>query len=54
MVAEIVGAAIAGGVAALVAVALIDPQGRLTHIDAVLVTIGIFGGIGLDRLVRSW
>jgi hypothetical protein len=52
--AEIVAAAIIGGLVALIAVALIDPQGRLTHIDSVIVTVGIFAGIGLDRLVRSW
>jgi uncharacterized paraquat-inducible protein A len=53
-VAEIVASAILGGLVALLAVALIDPQGRLTHVDSVIVTVGIFAGIGLDRLVRSW
>ena len=46
------GAAIAGALVALVAVALVDPRGQLTHIDIVAITIGVFVGIGLDRLLR--
>jgi hypothetical protein len=34
-------------------VALIDPSGELTHIDTVAVTLGVFAGIGLDRLLRG-
>ena len=51
--AEITMAAIAGGLVALLIVALIDPQGQLTHVDTVAVTVGVFGGIGLDRLIRG-
>jgi hypothetical protein len=51
--AEIAAAAAGGGVLALVAVALIDPQGRLAHVDAVAVTVGVLAGIGVDRLLRS-
>lgn len=51
--AEIAAAAVAGGLAALVVVALLDPQGRLAHIDPVAVTIGVLAGIGVDRLLRS-
>jgi hypothetical protein len=52
--AEMTGAAIAGGLVALIAVALVDPRGQLTHIDIVAVTIGLFVGLGLDRLLRGW
>ena len=51
--AEIVLAALAGGLAGLLIVALIDPHGQMTHLDAVAVTVGVFGGIGLDRLLRG-
>jgi hypothetical protein len=50
---EIAAAAIAGGLLALVLVALIDPRGQLTYIDTAAVTIGAFVGIGLDRLLRG-
>lgn len=53
VVAEMVAAGIAGALVAFAAVALIDPQGRFTHIDTVVITVGLFGGIGLDRLFRS-
>jgi hypothetical protein len=33
-------------------VALVDPRGQLTHIDIIATTIGVFAGIGLDRLLR--
>jgi hypothetical protein len=51
--AEITLAALAGGLVALLAVALIDPHGQMTHIDTVVVTVGVFAGIGLDRLLRG-
>ena len=51
--AEITAAAIVGGLAALVLVALVDPRGQLTYIDTAAVTIGAFIGIGLDRLLRG-
>ena len=51
--AEITLAALAGGLAALIMVALVDPAGELTYIGPTAVTIGVFGGIGLDRLLRG-
>jgi hypothetical protein len=51
--AEITLAAFAGGLLALVVVALIDPGGELTHIDTAAIAVGVFGGIGLDRLLRG-
>ena len=51
--AELVLAAIAGGLLALLVVALIDPGGQLTHIDLAAVTVGMLGGIGFDRLMRG-
>jgi hypothetical protein len=50
---ELTSAAIAGGLVALLVVALIDPSGQLTQIDTAAVTVGVFGGIGLDRLLRG-
>jgi uncharacterized paraquat-inducible protein A len=51
--AEITLAALAGGLVALLGVALVDPHGQFTHIDTAVVTIGLFAGIGLDRLIRG-
>ena len=50
--AEITLAAVAGAVVSILVLALIDPNGELTHIHAAGITAGIFGGIGLDRLLR--
>ena len=50
--AEMAAAGIAGALIAFAAVALVDPQGRLTHIDTVVITVGLFGGIGLYRVFR--
>jgi hypothetical protein len=46
-------AALAGGLVAIIVVALVDPGGQLTYIGPTAVTIGVFGGIGLDRLLRG-
>jgi hypothetical protein len=51
--AEIALAGLAGALVALVGVALVDPHGQFTHINAVVVTVGLFAGIGLDRLLRG-
>jgi hypothetical protein len=51
--AEVAAAGLAGGLVPLLAVALIDPGGELKQIDTVAVTIGVFAGIGLDRLLRG-
>lgn len=51
--AEIALAALAGAVVALLVVALVDPHGQMTHIDTVAVTVGVFAGVGLDRLLRG-
>jgi hypothetical protein len=50
--AELVLAALAGGFAALVIVALIDPHGRMSGIDGGAVIAGALGAIGLDRYFR--
>ena len=50
---EIVLAALAGGFAALLIVALIDPHGRLTNVDGGAVILGALSGIGLDRYFRG-
>lgn len=46
-------AAVAGGVAALIVVALVDPHGQLPHLAAVAIAVGVFAGVGLDRLLRG-
>jgi uncharacterized paraquat-inducible protein A len=51
--AEMTLSAIAGGMLGLLIVALIDPAGRLTLLDTAVITIGVFGGMGLDRLLRG-
>jgi uncharacterized paraquat-inducible protein A len=51
--AEITLAALAGGLAALLVVALVDPRGEFTYLGPTAVTIGVFGGVGLDRLLRG-
>ena len=53
LAAEITFAALAGGLAALLLVALVDPGSELTYIGPTAITIGVFGGIGLDRLLRG-
>ena len=50
---EIVLAGLAGGFAALLIIALIDPHGRLTNVDGSAVILGALGGIGLDRYFRG-
>jgi hypothetical protein len=50
---EIALAAMAGGLVALAIVGLVDPHGALPHVDAITVTVGVFAGIGLDRLLRG-
>lgn len=47
------GAGVAGGLVALLAVALVDPGAQLTHIDSLVVMVGILAGIGLDRVARA-
>jgi hypothetical protein len=49
---EIGLAATAGGLLALLIVAIVDPRGQLA-IDAVLLVGGALAGVGLDRLLRK-
>jgi hypothetical protein len=51
--AEIALAALLGALAAIIIVSLIDPEGTLTLLHAAALAAGIFGGIGLDRLLRG-
>lgn len=51
--AEIAIAATAGGLVALLLIGLIDPTGEMRHVDIAVIAVGIFGGIGLDRLLRG-
>jgi hypothetical protein len=45
-------AGLAGALVAMAAIALVDPEGRLAHIDALVITAGLGAGIGLDQLLR--
>jgi hypothetical protein len=49
---EIALAAIAGGVAALLLLAVLDPHGRLSNIDSAVVVGGALVAIGLTRFLR--
>jgi hypothetical protein len=51
--AEVVAAGLGGGVAALLLVGLLDPGGQLIHLRAAAVALGVFAGIGLDRVIRG-
>jgi hypothetical protein len=46
-------AAVAGGVVALIGVALVDPHRQLPHLAAVTIAVGVFAGVGFDRLLRG-
>jgi uncharacterized membrane protein YqjE len=49
---EIALAGVAGGLVALLIIAVIDPQGRLSNIDAGAVVLGALAAIGLNRVLR--
>jgi hypothetical protein len=49
---EIALAAIAGGVAALLLLAVVDPQGRLSNVDSAVVVGGALVAIGFTRFLR--
>jgi len=51
MAIEMVLAATAGGFAALLLVALIDPHGQMA-LDGVLLVAGVLAGLGLDYWLR--
>ena len=51
--AEIAFAAFLGALVVIIILGLIDPEGNLTHLHAAALAAGIFGGIGLDRLLRG-
>lgn len=51
--AAVVVAGIGGGVAALVLVGLFDPAGQLIHLRAAAVALGVFAGVGIDRVLRG-
>jgi hypothetical protein len=51
--AQVALAAFLGALTAIIFLGLIDPDGTLTHLHAATLAAGIFGGIGLDRLLRG-
>ena len=50
--AELLAAAIAGGVAGLVLVALVDPDRQIVQAESVAILLGALAGVALDRAVR--
>jgi hypothetical protein len=52
LAAEMAASAVAGAILALLVVALVDPQGRLTSIDAWAAGLGAAGGAWLVGLLR--
>ena len=53
VVAEIIAAGIAGGLAGLLILAAFDPRGQATDMDVTAVIGGIIVGIGLNRFLRG-
>ena len=50
--AELVAAAVAGGVAGLVLVALLDPDRQIVQAESVAILVGALGGVALDWFIR--
>ena len=50
---EMAGFALAGAVAAVILVSLINANTRIPHLEAAAVAVGVFVGLGLSRLVRG-
>jgi hypothetical protein len=53
VITEIVLAGLAGGFAGLLAVAMLDPGGHLTHVDTMAIVGGAAIAIGIDRFLRG-
>ena len=51
--AEIVGSAIAGGLAGWLLLAAFDPRGQATDMDTVAILSGMIVGVGVNRFVRN-
>lgn len=51
--AEITAAALAGGFAGLLLVALFDPQGQITDVDTISVVAGALIAVGMNRALRG-
>jgi hypothetical protein len=49
---EIALAAIAGGFAGLLLVAIFDPRGQMTDIDTVFIVVGALAGVAINRSLR--
>jgi hypothetical protein len=50
---EVILSGLAGGFAGLLAVAALDPAGRITHIDSIAIVAGAAIAIGIERFLRS-
>ena len=53
VIAEIVASGIAGGIAGLVILAVFDPRGQATDMDATAVIGGVIVAIALNRFIRA-
>jgi hypothetical protein len=50
--AELATAAVAGGAAGLLLVALLDPDRQIVQAESVAILVGAIAAVGLDRFVR--
>ena len=51
--AEVIAAALVGGFAGLLLVAVFDPRGQITDVDSISVVAGALVAVGLNRALRS-
>jgi hypothetical protein len=50
---EIIAAALFGGFAGLLIVAMVDPSGQSTDIDTISIIAGALIAVGIDRALRG-
>lgn len=50
---EIFAAAVAGGFAGLLLVAIFDPHGQITDMDTISLVVGALVGVGINRALRG-
>lgn len=53
VVFEVAGAALLGGFAGLLLVAVFDPHGQITDMDTISAVIGALAAVGINRALRG-
>ena len=53
VVVEIIAAALVGGLAGLLLVAVFDPRGQITDVDSISVVVGALIAVGINRALRG-